>query len=77
MSLEKRVSNLEAELNRKKRKYIVFWPTWRGKETPSWKDELSEDSWIHTSSHEKLKEIIKAIEEVGMQPFVINVEYDD
>ena len=75
MSLENRVSNLEAEQNRKKRKYIVFWQTGRKKETPNWKDELLGDSWIHTSSQDKLDEIKKAIEEVGMQPFIVIVHH--
>jgi len=75
MSLEKRISNLEAELSRKKRKFIVFWKTGRKKETPNWKDELSGDSWIHTSSQDKLNEIKKAIEEVGMKPCIVIVHH--
>jgi len=77
MSLEKRISNLEAELERRKKKFIVFWQTGERKETPNWKDELLGDSWIHTSSQDKLNEIKKSIEEVGMQPVVIIVEYRD
>jgi len=77
MSLEKRVSNLEAELKRRKEKIIIFWQTGERNETPNWKDELLGDSCIHTSSQDKLNEIEKGIEEVGMQPVVIIVENCD